>query len=250
MAEERHLKNAPITEALIDLRIKPPLELTALKDTLPAIKKEIGDRYPEQKEQHEFKGGFGIKEGLPIVKQPRDLGIRGYLFKSRDKLQLVQFRRDGFTLNRLKPYTRWESVTTEAKDLWNIYCKNASPKLVSRIAVRYINHLNIPLPVTDFRDYLTAPPPVPESAPQVVRSFLTRVVVHDSEKQLDANITQAMERSIKPDFINIIIDIDAYKSGGFDIQTEEIWEILNQLRHLKNTIFFGSITEKTAKLFE
>lgn len=250
MAEQRHLRNAPITEALIDLRIKPPLDLSVLNNMLSLITKEVHNRYPERQEQRSFKGGFGIKDGQPIVESPTDMDIQGYIFKSADKLQLVQFRRDGFTFNRLKPYTCWENVIAEAKELWNIYSGNTSPELVSRIAVRYINHLNIPLPINDFRDYLATPPPVPESVPQAVSSFLTRVVVHDLEWQLDANITQAMERSTKPDFVTIIIDIDAYKSGEFDVQTEEIWAVLNQLRRLKNDIFFGSITEETARLYE
>lgn len=250
MAKQRYLKNAPIREAVIDLRITPPLDLSALSEIPSSVREEIKNRYPKMEEQRSFEGGFGIKDGQPIVRQPVDLGVRGYIFESSDEPQRAQFRRDGFTFNRLKPYTCWESVIAEAKELWNIYLRSASPQSVSRIAVRYINHLSIPLPISDFKDFLTAPPPIPESAPQVVSSFSTRVVVHDIERQLYANIAQAMEGSTKPNFVTIIIDIDAYRSGEFDAHTEEIWLIMDQLRHLKNTIFFGSITEKTARLFE
>ena len=250
MAKQRHLRNAPIREAVIDLRITPPLDVSVLSKISSSVREEIQDRYPEKKEQHSFEGGFGIKDGQPIVRQPVDLGIRGYIFESSDEPQRAQFRIDGFTLNRLKPYTCWESVIAEAKGLWNIYLRSTSPESVSRIAVRYINHLSIPLPISDFKDFLTAPPPIPESAPQVVSSFSTRVVVHDTERQLDANIAQAMEPSSKPDSFTVIIDIDAYRTGKFDAQAEEIWMIMDQLRHLKNAIFFGSITENTARLFE
>ena len=123
-------------------------------------------------------------------------------------------------------------------------------KSITRIAVRYINHLELPLPMSDFKDYLTAPPPVPEGAPQAVSNFLTRVGVHDTKRQLDANITQAMERSSKPNTIVIIVDIDAYKLGEFETKTEGIWDTLDELRNLKNEIFFSSISERTAELFK
>lgn len=247
MAEIHHLKNAPITEALIDLRIKPSLNSSFLS-ALSSVT-EIQNRYPERQVQRRFKGGFGLQEGQPFISPPEE-SVIGYIYKSPDKHHMVQYRLDGFTFNRLKPYTGWENIIAEARKLWNIYHNKTSPELISRIAVRYINRIDLPLPITDFSDYLTAPPSIPKNAPQAVSSFLTRVVVHDSEWQLDANITQAMERSAKRDFVTVIIDVDAYKAGEFVPQTDDIWMVFNHLRDLKNRIFFGSITEKTARMFE
>ena len=248
MAKYRHLENAPITETIIDLRVRPSTEfdINQLSYLPAALKKQ----YPRILPVRTAEGGFSFRNGQLKVEKPQDLGIYAYRFESEDGKQVIQFRKDGFGFSRLKPYTDWNNVVSEAKKLWQVYSKRMNLECITRVAVRYINHLSIPLPINDFADYLTAPPPVPKSVPQAVGSFLTRVVVHDIERQLDANIAQAMERSTKPDFVTIILDIDAYKLGEFDVQTDQIWTILDQLRDLKNTIFFGSITENTARLFE
>jgi len=248
MAEYRHLENAPITEALIDLRVRLPSDFNI--EILASLKEELSKRYPHFEERRVISGGFAWEEGKSVVEAPKDMGIEGYFCRSQDKNQVVQFRRDGFTFSRLKPYTYWDAVLAEARSLWGLYINKTSVKTASRIAVRYINHLKIPLPIHDFKDYLTVPPEVPEKAPQAVSSFFSRVVVHDTEQGINANITQALEKSVESDTIPIILDIDVYKIGELKVSSNEIWDTLNKLRDLKNVIFFGSITEKTARLFE
>ncbi len=226
----------------------PPdqVDIERFSSLLPKMRRQ----YPETKPVRTAGFEFGFADGQPKIKLPQDLGIYAYRFESVDGKNIAVFKRDGFSFSRLKPYTDWQSVSSEARRLWETYARMAELNNITRIAVRYINHLEIPLPISDFRDYLTAPPPVPKKAPQAVSSFLTRVGVHDTKRQLDANITQAMERSSKPNFIVIILDIDAYKLGEFETTTEGIWNILDELRTLKNEIFFSSISERTAELFE
>ena len=248
MAEYRHLDNAPITEAIIDLRARllsgfQVKEFSSLRETLH-------DRYSDVKETRLITGAFGIRAGKPVVQPPEDKGVDGYLFKSADNTKVAQFKKEGFTFSRLKPYTHWEDVLAEAKNLWKFYVAKASPELVTRIAVRYINHLKIPLPINDFSEYLTVPPRVPDNVPQNVGSFLSRVVVRDLQLDIAANITQALEKGVDPNYATIILDIDVYKRGEFDVDGDDIWPIFMQLRDLKNRIFFGSITEKTVRLFK
>lgn len=252
MAKYRHLDNAPITEAIIDLRVRLPSkfqvkEFSQLRDVLR-------ERYPDFKERRLITGGFGIKAGKPVMQPPEDKGIDGYVLRSTDSKQVAQFSREGFTFSRLKPYTDWKDVLAEAKSAWKVYEAGASPELVTRIAVRYINHLSIPLslpsPIDYFARYLTAPPNIPGTLRQAVSHFLTRVVVHDIELGTTANITQALQKSSQPDQVTIILDIDVFeqKETGFD--EGDIWPRFEQLRDVKNRAFFDSITEETARLYE
>ena len=251
MARRTHLRNAPITEAVVELRISPrgPLPRTDIGQ-LSSLPREHAERYPRSLPVHTAKFGFSVQEGQPTVAQPQDLGVYAYRFESADGKQIVLFRSDGFSFSRLKPYTEWTNVLSEALELWDVYREKMKPESVTRIAVRYINNLSIQLPIDNFRDYLNAPPPLPKSAPQFVSGFLTRVMVHEPSQDLNATITQAMERGTEANTVNVILDIDAYKLGRFDPESEELGVVLGQLRELKNTIFFGSITEKTARLFE
>jgi len=170
MAKQRHLKNAPITEAIIDFRTKLPA-IFNVKEFL-SLKETFCDRFPKIQERRFIKSGFKINKGVPVSEEPKEEGIHGYFFKPTDDKKVVQFRINGFTFSLLKPYTSWEDFRNEAKDLWKFFVNITSPENVTRIAVRYINHMDIPLPVTNFSEYLTAPPNVPENLPGGISSFL------------------------------------------------------------------------------
>lgn len=245
MATQRHLEKAPITEAIIDLRVILPSNFDAQE--FSKLSEEIAARYPKKEPRKLFTGSFGVQEGKPFIGPTEDKGIQGYFYKSEDERNIVQFRLDGFTSNRLHPYTKWESVISEAKNMWELYCSISKPELITRVAVRYINRLELPLPI-DFEHYLTAPPKIPDSLPQELSGFLTRMVI--SEAGITANIIQSLDRSTKPDHGVIILDIDVFevKESGFD--KEKVWPEFEQLRSFKNRIFFKSITEETARLYE
>ncbi len=249
MAKQRHLKNAPITEAIIDFRTKLPPTFE-IKNLMSLLKEDLSDNFPKIEEQRFIKGGFDIKKGKPVAAMPEDHGIHGYLLRPEDDKKVVQFRIDGFTYSQLKPYTYWKEFFSEAKELWKLYVDKAQPESVTRIAVRYINHIDLPLPITDLSKYLTAPPNVPKELPGSISRFLSKVVIYNSEIDISTNITQALEKSTKPNYITIILDIDAYKQGEFDSNNGDIWPIFEKLHDIKNQIFFNSITEETARLFE
>lgn len=247
MATQRHLENAPITEALIDLRVKLPANVKT--GAFLDLGATLHDRYPNTQEGRIVQSGFEVKAGEGPLTFAKDKGIHGYLFSSADGLNVAQFRLDGYTFNRLRPYTSWESVFPEAWSLWQLYSERTSPEFVSRVAVRYINRLELPLPIQDLSRYLTAPPEVPEGLPQTMSGFLTRVVIQEPDTSLAANITQSLEGG-EGQYVTIILDIDVYKTEQFEVRDERIERTFKQLRNLKNRIFFSSITEETMGLFE
>ena len=55
MARPRHLKNAPIVEAIVDFRVRLPDEFKV--QTFASIKKVLGDSYPQMEERREFEAG-------------------------------------------------------------------------------------------------------------------------------------------------------------------------------------------------
>ena len=251
MAEVRHLNNAPITEAIIDFRVKLPSEFKV--EAFLELKKTIGDRFPKFEERKLFSSQFGFKKGKPLPPSAEYHGVHGYFFRPEDEKNVAQFRIDGFTFSRLKPYTNWEKMFEEARDLWGRYSGIAEPEAVTRLAVRYINHINIPLPVDDLSNYFTAAPEIPDNIQGAISGFLSKIVVYDQEMDVATNIVQALEKSTKPDkHITVVLDIDSFKVkvGDFNMGNDEIWETFANLHNIKNQIFFNSITEKTARLFE
>ena len=104
----------------------------------------------------------------------------------------------------------------------------------------------------DLREYLTEPPRVPESLPQTLKAYLTRVVVHDSMRDHSAIVTQSFEPNpTDPRQAIILLDIDAFKDVHVKpSESDEIHRVLAGLHDFKNEIFFKSITQKASELFE
>jgi uncharacterized protein (TIGR04255 family) len=240
------LQKAPITEALIDIRIKGKDD--SYLRHLKALHEKVSVQYPQVKERHKWEGKFEFRKGVGPSSAATEK-IDGYMFTSDDKKQLFQARLDGFTFNRLRPYDKWVTLRDEAFRLWQIYKELLLPEIV-RVAVRYINKFDIPSTMRDFNEYLVAPPIIPSGLPQGIVSFLNRVVIHDPETDASAIVTQAFEQIVDPKYLPIIFDIDVFRQKSEGIDEVDAWETLDKLRDFKNKIFFQSITDKTKELFQ
>lgn len=240
-----HLAKAPIIEAIIEWQVKvgPNFSVDCLKDAGDALKA----KYPRAREQRSFQ--YEIKGGEQPSQTTQDLGIQGYQFPSEDKLEVATLKRNGFAFSRLTPYTRWEDVFAEAERLWRIYREAAKPEEVSRIGVRYINRIPLPMPVGDFSRYLRKPFEVPEGVPQELRSLLTRVVVHEPSSGISVNIIQVVEGQPVEGNLSFILDIDAYDAKHIEPDIDEFGPLFEQLREMKNRIFFATLTDSAIEMF-
>lgn len=249
VATPRTLANPPIVEALIDVRTPIRTDISAA--TFAGLRSKLSDRFPTVEEQHAFRAQFDVQKSEPTV-QSEQLGFYGLHFKTNDGLTIVQFRRDGFTVNRLRPYPGWQTLFETAMELFPLYVESARIERVSRIAVRYINHLNLPIaPGTSLTEFLTATPPAPPGLLAALSGFLSRVSLHDSEHLIQAHFTQSLESLSGADFPRILLDIDAFADI---VETASVADVslaqeLHNLRELKNRIFFASLTERALEFF-
>jgi uncharacterized protein (TIGR04255 family) len=247
MPASRHLRAAPILEAIIDFRVKarPDFEPREFE----SLKVELSARFPHVIEQ---KGGTVTFQLTPAgVQSPmmKEGGFQGLDFRSEDEKLLAQFRTDGFTLNRLKPYTSWDELRPIALDLWRLYCSVARPEGVMRLALRFINQIVLPSEKIAFSRYITMAPVVPPELPQAVSAFLTRTTIHDHEQGVSAHVAQAFGKDSESRMV-FVLDIDAYSEGAWTPSDPGIEATLGALRTLKNLVFFNGLTETTLKQFE
>jgi uncharacterized protein (TIGR04255 family) len=172
------------------------------------------------------------------------------LFASTDGRQVVQARLDGFTFSRLKPYDKWESLRDEARELWLQYVRFASPEAITRIALRYINRIEIPLPIRDFKEYILTTPEIAPDLPQGLDSFFMRLVIPDPKGQAVVIVTETVEPVDEANKrLPLIFDIDVFRAVAFNVRDNVMWETFESLHDLKNEIFFKSITPKAKELF-
>lgn len=245
MSDFPHLPNAPITEALIDIRVQhsPDMNIERIRPFHEKFKED----FPETKTRFRFEGKFDLGEEESTVttevNQPN-----GFFYTSADEKRVLQARLDGFTFSRLKPYETWEALSGEALSYWNMYSEFTQPLSISRVAVRYINRLELPFPFKDFSEYLNAAPTIPKYLPQELLGFLTRIVVPFPENGCMAIITLSLDSIPDGNNLPILFDIDVFKEDNFDRDGKKAWETIHELRRVKNRIFFESITDKMLEL--
>ena len=245
MTEKRPLPHAPIKEAMIDIQVALPERVSM--EVLNSKYEQIADQYPKHETLQRGEFGLHSDEGQP-TKVTIGQSVVGYRYTSEDGRRVAQFRTDVFTFSHLEPYDTWEEMKEEAVRLWEIYAAAVSPDPITRMGTRYINVLKLPFN-TELKEYLTAPPTIPEGLNQELSSFLTRVEIRDPTIGAHGILTQALE-GVHENYAPIVLDIDVFITRQFDPQGQEFWNSLDQLRDFKNTVFFESITEKSMELFQ
>lgn len=244
MQQSRHYTKASITEAVIDLQVEVPSEVTL--STLKNLQRSIELEYPVCEDMVTFQGQFQVGPSLAATASQSPIGYR---FSGSDRKQIFQARLDGFTFSRLAPYERWESFRDEARRLWGIYQVAISPKTVKRVAVRYINRLDLPLPLNDFKDYLRTVPEVSPDLPQGLSSYFMQLQI----PQEDLNGMLVLNEATLPpteDVVSVLLDIDLFCQVNLPSVENAQWDLLEKLRVRKNQVFEACITDNTRRLLK
>lgn len=241
--------NPPITEAVFDVRVILPQETDL--EILQSFQSVIKDRFPIKKDKRKIQSVFRFEPGMqPSVINPKD-EVYGYMFYSSDQKKVVQSRMDGFTFNRLRPYSNWEDFSAEALSLLDHYKNIAKPTKIIRLSLRYINRIELPLPFTDFKEYVLTIPELSSDMGFGISKFFMQLFIPNPEIKAIATLTEMIEEeNSKNGTLPFIFDIDVAKDVSIDPDSKSIAEIMNGLRAFKNKIFLDSLTDKAKSLFQ
>ena len=245
MTEARHYPHAPITEALVDLRVNygSAISLDKLKNFGTQIKAD----YPHENTREMVQANVNFGQAQAQTSR----STIGYIFHSADRRQAVQARLDGFTFSRFAPYQDWPRLISEAKRLWTIFLKCLRPQTVTRIAVRYINQINLPYRerTLTFEHYLRTFPATALEEDIALEEFLLRLVMPQQDLSAKLILTEALLPP-KDDHLGVLLDIDLFReNASVDSHSEEIWDILETFRERKNKYFEASLTDAARGLF-
>lgn len=241
-------KNPPITEALLDIRVTLPSGFDI--NTLEEFTNKIRSEFPVKQVNTQWETSFQLKKGENPVVTAKD-STNGFLYKTNNNSKIVQARVDGFTFNKLKPYSDWARFSKEAKMLWELYVRIAKPVNITRVALRYINLIEIPLPIKDFKEYFLTGPEITPSLPQGLSEFFIRLVIPDQETNNTAIITETIDQGkLNEKTLPLIFDLDVFKIVDIAADDKKLWEIFKSLREYKNKVFFNTFTDKAKKLFD
>ncbi|MCF4966579.1 TIGR04255 family protein [Nostoc sp. CMAA1605] len=243
MQAQKHYSRAPITEALIDIQVQLPQEVKL--DVLAQVYSSIQAEYPKREEILVFQGQMIAGASVGATASQSQIGYR---FFSDDQKQIIQVRLDGLTFSRLAPYDCWERFRDEAKRLWSIYQSLTNPVVITRLALRYINRLDIPLPVSDLNNYLRTFPEVSSDLPQGLSGYFMQLQIPQEQLPTILVLNQALVPPPTQNFISILLDLDLFLEQDIPQDEIEFWEVLEKMHEQKNKAFEACITEHTREL--
>lgn len=249
MATVRTLRKSPLVEALVDLRAEIGLGEPGYQSLIDDLKAG----YPEAERREGTMATLEVKDSKLVAPRISSLGFQGFVAKSADQSLIAQFKPQGFTLNNVKGYVGGERLIREALALWLRFAAVAGPVTVTRVAMRYINQLELPLADGDSLDlYLTMGPVVPTGAPDRVGEFLSRITLMDGESTtrgviVTQRLTPAAHEGADP---VLLLDVDAFETGQLSSASEQLGPVLNRLRDLKNRTFFAMVTDAALRRYD
>lgn len=248
-----HLDIPPIIEAVIDIDCDLPagLELDALRRQAYPDLREL---YPKIRESITYEqtvehGGMGE----PIVANT-DTSLTAIQFATDDERTIIQFRRNGFSFNKLRPYTSFDDYFGAMEHAWEIFVRLAQPALIRKIGIRTINRIEVPVDAqggVDFTQYLDSfAPRIPSGAVRMATvSFYESHLGIDTDSGRLVNIVKTMEAPTDA-YIPLILDIDVHNPLERDsLNWVDISNELMALRELKNWVFQQLLTPTCLNLF-
>ena len=183
------------------------------------------------------------------------MSVRGALaafqFLQTDEKQLVQVRTQGFSFNRLAPYTGFDEMLAEVERTWRLYVKIASPVQVRVIRLRYINRILLPLTDgrVDLDEYLKVGPKLPDEERLAFGGFLNQQVATEKGTGHQA-VTVLTTQPVEGDKLPLIFDNSVTASEPREpTDWPSILQNIQSLRDLKNHIFERTLTAKCLNLF-
>lgn len=244
------LRNPPIVEAVVDIDCDLPAGF-GLGEVAGLAAEAFGDTYPITATRHVEQYTFTPTPGGPPSQSVRS-DIQALQHFNKEKNQLVQVRADGYTFNRLQPYTSLDALLPEIERTWALYRDLASPIKVTALRLRYINRIDLPFDGgrVEIDDYFTIGPRTPAGEGMSLGPFLVQFMMIDNTTRCVANVRLAAQ-DLHPEGISLILDIEAVKNEEL---APDNWECIAEriacLREFKNRIFHGSITEKTREKYQ
>ncbi|NJK89155.1 MAG: TIGR04255 family protein [Myxococcales bacterium] len=240
------LDKAPIREAILDVWVEG---VAASFDQLRAFGGRLGERFGPPEPRKAFQGAFHFNEGS--AESSTTVVDLGFLFRSDDGLDVIQARVDGFTVNRLRPYASWTELRAHAKTHWPIFVDAARPESVKKVGLRYINQFELPvrhpLDGDQLAEYFLWRTTWPTSFGTPV-GFFGRTMFQPDE-HTRSTLTLLSNDPVEGR-VPFLLDIEVQRAGSWEIDDAGIWSVLDNLRDLKNSLFFGSITPRLKERFE
>jgi uncharacterized protein (TIGR04255 family) len=237
----------PITEAVIALTFAEAIEARDLEKA----DSNFGRLYPH----HQGARNLNVHVLVPPAPNLRpDTTVNkdemGHRRSSDDQTQIVILWSTSFVFSQLAPYPGWDDFFGRFVRDWTLWKKSIGYRKISRVGVRYINRIDIPITgdLTHYEEFLNLYPQMPdELGPVFAYGIQTQFAYHEIDGRITIN--SASVPSLLLENASFLFDQDIYKESNIPQNEEGLYKLLNQIHVKKNAVFEACITDRARELF-
>lgn len=165
-------------------------------------------------------------------------------FTSSDETEICSIGPGSFNIEQLTPYPGWDSLFARWSRDFQAVVRLTNRTGVARIGVRFINRLDLP-PAVD-QCYPNEATTIGISLPDHFKNLTALGLNAQAEfgtRPFKLIFNTALADSVVPDTHAMILDFDVIVEKNVPQKAEAIFELLGEIRILKNDMFEQSITD-------
>lgn len=245
-------KNSPIVEVVCNLIVPQEIQWDV---TIPGeIYKNIKDEFPNKESKIVQQIDFKVERQSII--QRMQSSERGCFYKNNRKDRIIQVGKNIVTVNHLKPYEGWQEykkdVATCVKGLSKALPGNKCK--FQWATLKYVNEITVYAQKFDIEEYFKFVPNIPDELPQNIAGFIIGCdfIFENGDCLCKTTLMQRPEQIKKERESGktvFILDIDYYTAVQEIVNTDNIYDWLETAHNNIKTVFEGSITNKSRKIF-
>jgi uncharacterized protein (TIGR04255 family) len=242
MASFIQLKNTPIKEVIFTISFKENIALEKLElfKQLP----QITEKFPIINTG--FQTQLRSKNNEPPVSKVSEVG---FIMKDKLNSYIIQAKKGSFAFHKVNGYESFETLLIKLETYWNELIKICGDLTILNLSVRYLNLIEKEKDekISDLLNIVTKHPFGEENETNLTQHRFK----YDKNSQITITVVTA-----KPNFVvtekqnnklkdGVVLDIIINKKINSDTQATFDFTNFNEMRTVKNEIFFKIITEKT-----
>lgn len=246
---ELNFARPPIIEAVVERRFANSIT----REIMNALRRKFEHEYPAVSQMSEVQIALAPDGSPPIVNEN---GV-GYRLVNREGTAIVVLSRHAIAFARLAPYPGWADFNAGAAATFRTARDIMEYSTLSRIGVRYINRLDIPIVYKDGcpqslrpEHYVLIYPEYPESAIPQIQSYAMQCVSHLQDIECQVTINVATVPAPVPGHTSIVFDIDIGRDTNIPQRGDEISALMDNIRREKNRLFISCLTDKMKEHFK
>jgi uncharacterized protein (TIGR04255 family) len=231
----------PIIEAVIQFRYAEPISKILQAKLLRRLKRE----YVNELELQAVGANVDFaKQEAAFVAEPQSR------LSSSDETDVLIVQATTLTWSRLAPYQGWECLSERVRRDVQIVHDVLGLRKIVQLGVRFINRIDVPIngPTIRYEDYLT----INLSLPEIwdgVSNYGWRFERPYPDLASLAIVQSAIIAPEIPNHAAFLLDIDIIRKQDIPTRIEDTFQVLGQMRDLKNSIFELSITDTARESF-